>query len=209
MSIHTRLVLLVGCLLLLASCAWSGNPSAVHGVGTTPSMRTVTATPMPVLPVPTLGLVPRHCPLSHPTRQSISPKLAPVIGTSPAWATWPPDPNVFHPPPPSSLYPNSYTPPFGWHLMKVIWEVGPDYTHSVMIQGHDLFDHTPLYIQFLNDPPTADGVLDPQHPDHPVSVIGESWAEWGSELVVPKAGCYVMEVSWPMGQWSATFAVGA
>ena len=51
--------------------------------------------------------------------------------------------------------------------------------------------------------------LDPQHPDHPVSVVGEGWAEWGTLFVVPKAGCYVVEVSWAAGHWSVTFAAGA
>ena len=57
--------------------------------------------------------------------------------------------------------------------------------------------------------PTADAELDPQHPDHPVSVVGEGWAEWGTLFVVPKAGCYVVEVSWAAGHWSVTFAAGA
>jgi len=62
---------------------------------------------------------------------------------------------------------------------------------------------------FNDNPPTADAVLDPQHPDHPVSVVGEGWAEWGTLFVVPKAGCYVVEVSWSTGHWSVTFAAGA
>ncbi len=57
--------------------------------------------------------------------------------------------------------------------------------------------------------PTADAELDPQHPDHPVFVVGEGWAEWGTLFVVPKAGCYVVEVSWAAGHWSVTFAAAA
>jgi len=97
---------------------------------------------------------------------------------------------------------------YGWAMLKTIWEVGPNYTHPVMVRGHDLFDHTPLLVQLLDSTPTVDTMLDPQHPDHPWSVVGDGWAEWGSIFVVPKAGCYVVDVSWPVGHWSITFAVG-
>jgi len=204
---HKPMGLLVVYLLLLVSCTSPSNPSVVHA-GTPQPTSAGVGTPTPVPPVPTLGPTPHNCPLSHPNPHSISPNLAPVIGTSPVWATWLRDFNTFHPPPPGPLYPNSYIPPYGWLLNKVIWEVGPHYSHLVTIRGHDLFDHTPLLFQF-DDTPTADVVLDPQHPNHPVSVIGTNWAEWGSDFVAPKAGCYVVDVSWPIGHWSITFAVGA
>lgn len=207
MSIHKRLVLLVGCLLLLASCASSGNPGA-GPVSTQPPTSTVTIMPTPTPTVPPLGPIPPNCPVSHPTPRSISPKLAPVIGVSPVWATWPAGPSIFHLSPPNN-YANTYLPPYGWGMKKVIWEVGPNYTHPVTVRGHDLFNNTPLLVQFLQNTPTADAVLDPQHPNHPIPAFGEGWAEWGSYIVVPKAGCYTMEVSWPTGHWSVTFAFGA
>jgi hypothetical protein len=74
--------------------------------------------------------------------------------------------------------PGVYEEPYGWAILKT---VGPNYTHPVMVRGHDLFDyHTPLLIQFTEAPPTADAELDPQHPDHSVSVVGEGWAKWGT-----------------------------
>jgi hypothetical protein len=152
-----------------------------------------------------LGPIPPNCPVSHPTPRNISSDLAPVIGVSPVWATWPAGPSIFHISSPN----NYYRPPYGWGMKKEIWEVGPHYTHPVTIRGHDLFSNTPLLIQFLQNAPTADAVLDPQHPNHPISAFGEGWAEWGSYIIVPKAGCYTMEVSWPTGGWSVTFAVGA
>jgi hypothetical protein len=66
-----------------------------------------------------------------------------------------------------------------------------------------------VLIQLGGDDPTAQAVLDPRHPGHPISAIGVSWAEWGSYIVVPKAGCYSLEVSWPTGHWIVTFAFGA
>lgn len=201
--------------VICTGCAASGtqeahpggtmSPAAVGSVTRTP----IIATPTPV-PTPRPGPLPQHCPVSNPVRHTISPHLSSVIGTSPVWAAWVPGPNSFHlTPPANSRYPSTYEPPYGWYLTKVAWEVGPDYHQLVTIRGYELSDHTPLLFQFLNTTPTADAVLDPQHPDHPVSVIGTNWAEWGSDIIVPKAGCYVMEVSWPTGHWSLTFAVGA
>lgn len=207
MSIYKPTWVLVAFFLLLASCASPGNPGTVQ-TGTQQPTRAVTVTPTPVPAEPTVSPIPRNCPISNPTFHMIAPNF-PLIGASPVWATWPRGPSIFHLQPANSNYSSTYTPPYGWEMTKVVWEVGPNYTHPIMVRGHDLFDHTPLLIQFLEDTPTTDGVLDPQNPDHPVSVIGGGWAEWGSYLVVPKAGCYSLEVSWPAGHWAITFAVGA
>lgn len=205
---HKTTYLLVAFLLLLASCASPGKQGTVAVATSQPtSAPTPTATLTPLPPTPALGPVPQHCPVSNPTPHMSLPGLGPVIGASPVWADWPPGgPVIAHL---SHTPPGIYEAPYGWAILKTIWEVGPNYTHPVTVRGYELFDHTRLLIQFLNNPPTADAVLDPQHPDHPVSVVGEGWAEWGSEFVVPKAGCYVVEVSWSTGHWSVTFAAGA
>jgi hypothetical protein len=111
---------------------------------------------------------------------------------------------------PSPPYPvnSNYEAPYGWEAAKLVWEVGPHYTRQITIQGHDIFDQTPLLIQFFGEP-AANAILDPQHPDHPESVVGEGWAEWGSYLIIPKAGCYMMQVTWPEGHWEITLAAGA
>jgi len=93
-------------------------------------------------------------------------------------------------------------------MTKVVWEVGPNYRRLITLRGHNLFDQTPLLFQFAEPTPVADEVLDPSNPDHAGSAIGPDWAEWGSYIVVPKAGCYQMDVSWPTGHWSVTFAAG-
>lgn len=213
MVLYKRLWLLMVSLLVFSSCTASGGQQtqpALHA-GTTLPTTTPSATMTPQLtPTPRLTPVPQHCPVSNPVRHTISPNLSSVIGTSPVWAAWVPGPNIFHlTPPANSPYPSTYEPPYGWDLTKVVWEVGPDYHQLVTIRGDEMSDHTPLLLQFLNNTPTAQAVLDPQHPDHPVSVIGPNWAEWGSYIVVPKAGCYLMEVSWPTGHWDLTFAVRA
>lgn len=213
MSVRRWAALIAAVLFALAmtSCTLPGN----QGTGKARSAPTTTPTPVLPTPTPTLALpgpIPTNCPLSvtHP-RPVFAQQLAPVIGASPVWATWPTGPSRFHlvfasPPFPQN---SNYDPRYGWQIVKMIWEVGPNYTHLITVQGHDLFDHTPLLFQFGGDTPTANAVLDSQHPSHPFSVVGDNWAEWGSVLVVPKAGCYSVQVSWPTGQWAVTFAAGA
>jgi hypothetical protein len=204
----SRIVMLTGLVLTLTACAGSPAPPSTPTASAPPPTSAGTVVPTPSPTEPRLDPVPQHCPVSNPTPHMSLPGLGPVIGSSPVWADWPPGgpviAHLLHAPP------GVYEAPYGWAILKTIWEVGPNYTHPVTVRGHDLFDHhTPLLIQFTDTPPTADAELDPQHPDHPVSVVGEGWAEWGTLFVVPKAGCYVVEVSWAAGHWSVTFAAGA
>lgn len=117
-----------------------------------------------------------------------------------------PGPTVFREVP--SDIPSNYDPRYGWPISKVVWEVGPNYTHTITICGYELSDHTPVLIEF-DDKPMANAVLDPHHPSHPISALGDGWAEWGSYLVLSKAGCYALDVSWPTGHWTVRFAFGA
>src|SRR5260221_10032343 len=155
----TRKAWLVIALLVLTGCA---PASQVH-LSPTPTVKplatsTATATATP----PPLGPVPKTCPVTTAHPQAVFSELAPVLGTAPVWATWPPGPSVYR------GTPNLYEAPYGWAMTKVVWEVGPRYSYAISVHGEDIFDHTPLLLQFLNDTPTADAVLDPQHPDHPV-----------------------------------------
>ncbi len=203
-SIHKCIIMLAAFLLLLTGCT---SPST-QNVASPTNVPTATSTPIPS--IPTVGPVPRTCPISNPTHHVISAQLSPVIGSTPVWATWIPGPSVYREGPvTSSNPPTNYDPAYGWEMTKVIWEVGPTYTQTITIHGHEISDQTPVLIQLGGDDPTAQAVLDPRHPGHPISAIGVSWAEWGSYIVVPKAGCYSLEVSWPTGHWTVTFAFGA
>jgi hypothetical protein len=205
---HPSTWLLLAFLIILAGCT-SPGPSNTGPASTKPSTTGPTATSTSVPPIPTVGPVPRTCPISTPTRHVISSQLAPVIGSVTVWATWIPGPSVYREEPfSSSNPPTNYDPAHGWQITKVVWEVGPNYTQIIMIHGQERSDHTPVLIQFGNEDPTAQTVLDPHHPSHPLSVLGDGWAEWGSYIIVPKAGCYLLEVSWPTGHWAVTFAFG-
>ncbi|QBD80853.1 hypothetical protein EPA93_34750 [Ktedonosporobacter rubrisoli] len=191
----------VACLLFLSSCTGATSQSTKAQMPPPPTS--------PPVVVPTIGPVPASCPVSTPKLHTISPHIATVVGQTPVWATWGPT-SIYHeelmlPP---GRPPTNYDPANGWEVRKIIWEVGPHYTQPISIHGHDLSDHAPVLIQ-LGDTPSPNAVLNPHHPDHPVSVVGDGWAEWGSYLIVPRAGCYTLEVSWSKGQWAMTFAFGA
>src|SRR5215472_13954921 len=209
MSRHQSSWMLVAFLLVLIGCT-SSNTHHVAPVSTKAVTNGPTAISTSIAAIPSVAPVPRTCPVSNPARHVISSQISPVIGSTPVWATWIPGPSVYKEGPVPSLNPpTNYDPAHGWEITKVIWEVGPNYMHPITIRGYELFNHTPVLIQLGGDDPSAHAVLDPQHPDHPVSVLEDGWTEWGSYLVMPKAGCYLLEVSWPTGHWAVIFAFGA
>ncbi len=195
-----RTAWLVVALVLLTSCTPSQQ---VHPLPPSPTPTWVT---LPTATPPQLGRLPTNCPVTDALPRPTFSELAPVIGIQPVWGTWPSGPSVFHLTPTDAR--GLYAAPYGWAMTKTVWEVGPSYSQTISVHGEDIFDHTPLLFQFSGDTPTADAVLDPRHPDHPVSVVGPDWREWGSYIIPPKAGCYTMRVSWPTEHWDVTFAFG-
>jgi hypothetical protein len=164
---------------------------------------TYTSTPTPmVASAANVGPAPHDCPLGPPLPvRRISPAIVPLGGTSPVWATVGGNG-------PGHLAGDLYDPDGGWPV-KIVWEVGPNYQHPVMLRAGNLRDGTLLKWKMSpDDHVTMAPVLDPQHPGHPVSVIGPNWNEWGSSVLIPAAGCYYLEARWPQGQWRETFAIG-
>jgi hypothetical protein len=149
-------------------------------------------TPLLLLPVlhPTTALPVNLHKLFHPTlrRSSVNRK-------SPVWATLP------------ALIPlrAGYT-QYGW-AWKIIWEVGPKFTHTVTLHGTNVRTSTSLLFQ-VDDSPTTSPVLDPGYPGHLHAAFGDDWAEWGSYVFLPGTGCYSMEAMWPGGHWLVYFAAG-
>jgi hypothetical protein len=188
-------------LLLLSSCTPETRIATNQPTATLPSTVTLapTSTPLPPTPTPpSLGLVPSDCPPSSPS-ETISPAIGPAVGGSPVWAIGI-APGPIHIP---SYF--TYT-QYGW-TWKVAWEIGPNYTNLVTLRGGNIRDGTPLWFQVADQDASTSPVLDPQHPQRG-SAIGPNWAEWGSYLYIPAAGCYYLEATWPGGHWRVNFAAG-
>jgi len=199
----SRYAALVAFLVVLASCTQMPPSSAAP----TPTLSTKPTSPSTPVPAPTtqqfsrLGRVPQDCP-PGPTPQPSLPGIGPAIGSSKVWAIGFSGSHADIPIPSYDTYTQH-----GW-TWKIIWEVGPDYTQLVTIRGGELRSGTPLWFQFAGNPTTSP-VLDPRHPDHPGSSVGTDWAEWGSYVFIPRAGCYYLQASWLGGSWRINFAAGA
>src|SRR5712692_10542519 len=206
----SRVVILLVLSLVMGACAQTPPPSTSATPTTDPAHLTAFAqpqptyppipTPTPALTPPPMGPVPHDCP-PGPTPQPILPGIGPVVGSSPVWV------NGFNGPH-AVVYLDQAASfdKHGWG-QKMIWEVGPNYTHLVTLHGANLQSGAPIWFE-LDGIPRTSPVLDPQHPNHPGSNVGGDWAEWWSYVFVPTAGCYYLDASWPGGHWHITFAAG-
>lgn len=208
--VFSQVVKLIGLMLVIAACTQAPSPQTsttptVDGARLTASARpssTEISTPTPITASgANVGAGPTDCPLGPLLRpQKISDKIVPLIGTPPVWAT-------VGGSGPGHLAGDIWDLDGGWPV-KIVWEVGPNYNRPVILLAGNLRDGTFLQWHFPEHQLTTAPVLDPQHPGHPVSVIGPQWNEWGSEILIPAAGCYYVEAIWPEGQWRDTFAIG-
>jgi hypothetical protein len=198
-SCWSGLVCMMALTVLLIGCAPFPTPTSRPTATPSPS---AVPTATPTLLAPALAEPPTNCTnlaTVHDPWPGNPQSMAPVVGGGPVWATLPP---VVHIAPNGSP---TYT-PYGWSW-KVIWEVGPNYPHSIALRAMRVSDQTPLWFEF-DGPPTTTPTLDPAHPSHPVSKLGDDWREWGSYLYVPTAGCYRLQALWLEGTWELTFAAG-
>ena len=96
--------------------------------------------------------------LFHPTLRQSSVK-------SPVWATLPALISLR----------TGYT-QYGW-AWKIIWEVGPKFTHTVTLHGTNARTSASLLFQISQDSLTTSPVLDPGYPGHLHAAFGDDWAE--------------------------------
>jgi hypothetical protein len=192
-----------GLLFMMAACSQmtpaprvSTSSTVIRSTPTSPPTLGSTATPPP------LGTAPPNC-APGPAVRSIFPELGPGIGTAPLFVF-----GVEGDSRPLRIPPyDTYVSPYGW-TWKIIWEVGPHFSSKITLQGENVHTGAPIWFQLLDEPIVSSAVLDPQSPDHPVPAAGEGYAEWGSYIFIPAAGCYQIEATWPGGQWSFPFAAG-
>jgi hypothetical protein len=218
-------VLMLGGLLLLASCSQVAQPttSATPTVDsahltafaqpypTYPPLPTPTPSQAPV-PVPTrphsaLAPMPTNCPLTALPGTKVFPKGwggylqdATLIGRSPVWAGIGLELHLYIGPQDSHG---------GWTGTKILWEVGQDLTTLVTVRVKNLATGASAWWGKGEQPPSYPVlVLDSRNEGYHGSPAS-GWYEWGSFLYLLTAGCYSMDVSWPGRLWHIVFAAGA
>lgn len=198
-----RLSILFGLLLIMTACSPSAPLPSRGSASPTVAQPSATFPPTPASTVtpPPLGVVPQNCsPGAVP--HNVFSALGPAVGQAPIWAVGFDGPHAVLRIPTSY---DTYT-QYGW-TWKLVWTVGPHFSQKVTLHAVNLRTGEPLWFQF-DGPQTSSPVLDPQQSNHPAPAAGEGYAEWGSYLFIPVAGCYQIEATWPGGQWRILFAAG-
>ena len=185
--------------LLLAACS------------ATTQAATATPTPAPSpAPKEAVGRIteppPTSCP-SGPNPQTVSPDFGPGLGQTPVWAV------AFGAGAQGAvllLQGEATIGPHGYY-QKVLWVIQYGYGQPVRLGGSDSESGSPLWFQIGDAAPTTTPVLDPTHPGaYPGNPVNPDrvFPNYPSYLFIPRAGCYVLEATWPGGHWRIPFAAG-
>jgi len=203
-------MMLTGLVLVPVACSSAPSSStsatptidSAHLTAFAQEQPTPAPSPSPTPTPPPLGIVPQDCP-PGPAPQFVYSGVGPGIGAPPVWAIgFDGSHATLHIGNPQG---NTYT-QYGWER-KVLWVIGPNYTHSVTLHGGSLRNGTRLWFQFGDQAPTMTPALEPQHPG---TITGSDvgWAGFPSYLLIPRADCYYLEAQWPGGSWRISFAAG-
>ncbi len=212
---RSRLGLLTGLVCLVAACTQASSPQVVP----TPTPQHVVPTIMATQsPSPTatplggasaqLGPLPKDCP-SGSVPQIISSDFGPAVGANPVWV----GAGNFRLHPPAALIWSAQDAQLehnqqGWGH-KFLYVVATSYQGQVTIQGANLSDGSPVYLDAqdaVTTGPSSTLLLDTRSPT--IANRGPQWTQFPGGLTIPKAGCYSLEATWSGGSWRMTFAAG-
>ncbi len=198
-------VLLLASLVLLISCS-----SGATGISSVPKSPSSVASPIIYnASPPPLGVVPTTCdpPLSQTrdffkqnnTDTSTHPN---ALGEAGVWAIGFRGPNATL----LTQYQNQYG-----YGAKIVWFVDKEKVKEpIVVTGTNVQTGRPLvFFTTGKEEASREMKLDPRFPNHPISVAGPNWSEWGSEIYYPTAGCYRLAATWKRGTWSYVIAAGS
>jgi hypothetical protein len=180
----------------------------------TPALAALPPTPTPeALPGPAttpLGPAPTNCPSSAPLQRLAFSQFGnfgsiTFFGGSPVWMDSNPQ-----------TVPINGGPDDPWPGIKIIWEVGPNYQGTAIIEvtnlttGHLAWwgQGGPIAQSYYG---AAQALLLDPNTTGPAAYHGSpepGWNEWGSFVYLLQAGCYAIDATWATGHWRAIFAAG-
>src|SRR5258707_13118960 len=170
-----------------------------------------TATAQPPNPFPLtapLAPPPTTCPTAPPVQtrdfRQFGSFSGPVrfFGASPIWI-----PDAYFPHGTIHLESRSLE-AIDYPALKILWEmeVGPIGVTSATVRATNISSGVLAWWGNGNTNPYT-AVFNIQGGiDH--GEVDTGWHEWGSQLFIPTAGCYALDVSWAGGSWRAIFAAG-
>ncbi len=111
---------------------------------------------------------------------------------------------------PSAIMQTQYQNQYGYGA-KIVWFVDKEKVKGpVAVTGTNIQTGKPLvFLPSEEEKASVEMKLDPRFPNHPISVAGPNWSEWGSEIYYPTAGCYRLTATWKEGTWSYVIATGS
>ncbi len=213
---------LLAMLVIFAACAPPASaPPGSQKVTASPTLAPVPPTSSAARPSPVAGLLgpaPENCLTASPPSSFTMADFgggfignATFQGASPAWEMGLG----------MVLSLNQNAGPVPYPQTKVMWVVGPNYSHSVALAGRELSTGAPLWFQIY--PSNAAPITNPDaqstyttdalltaHASNRGQALNSAgaWDVWGIGIVVLVAGCYELNVSWLGGQWRTVFAAG-
>ena len=153
-----------------------------------------------------LGYAPDACPESQ-TPQTLRPDLGLALGSSPVWAV-----GFISARASGASLRRPGTVQRQGYPMKILWIMDHSLGLATHVRGR--YKSSPIWLQVIDGKGPAEGtdlILDPKHPSDTASLTGGSadLLRFPGQVFVPSAGCYVLEASWPGGNWAASFGAGA
>lgn len=195
----------IGLLVLLVACTGSEtddptSTSSLEAVTSTNQDPTFTSSRDVVNEIDqVLAPPPADCDVYAITREEVSPRYAPLLGSAPVW--FGPYLSVDEAEGVFRLHPGARVTRDGWQV-KFLFVVQGAATGQVTVSGADTHGRPLRFAIDAQEPPTRSGVMN-------VASARETFVDFPSYVYFPGAGCFTLKAQWPGGSWQLSFAVGS
>ncbi|MGH2391452.1 MAG: hypothetical protein ACRDIE_24925 [Chloroflexota bacterium] len=191
MRSSTRRVGVIGVLLMVTAT----QPRATRALAATP---------------PIIGVAPKACAgsthfVSLPNLFGDGKAYGDFIGGDPVWIRGFVGPHA-------TLHARYYELGHGWEA-GMMFALKRGFSHTATLRGGSMHGHAPLWFDAVeNGAPNGETrtltLAAKRQKAFPGGAGPGQWPTFPGGIVVPRAGCYYVEATWPGGAWRITFAAG-